>query len=292
MDNINELVGSLLAEWSLIPDGSCATGRVVIQHARRATGEAVTLKVVPDQASFESERAALEAFSGRGSVQLIATVPRQGALLLERVEPGDPLGGLVAAGRDEEATQAAADVARRLRTAPTVEERARLPKLDGEAAHALHAYSQAHGGANSLIPPTVVEASVAELQDLMSSADEVVVLHGDLHHDNILRAHREPWLAIDPKGRLGEPVCEYAALVRNPIDWVVTQPDLRPFLARRLDQLAEHAGCDRVRVTMWSRVLAVVAACWALEDDDRDWQKWLDAYSGDVVQGFRSKPSG
>jgi streptomycin 6-kinase len=275
MSDINELVGSLLAEWSLIPDGSCATGRVTIQHARRTTGEAVTLKVVPNKASFESERAALEAFSGRGSVQLIATVPREGALLLERVEPGDPLSRLVAAGRDEEATQAAADVARRLRIAPAVEGRARLPKLDGEAAEALHVCRQAYRGASSPIPQAVVEASAAELQDLMSSAGEVVVLHGDLHHDNILRARRDPWLAIDPKGRLGEPVCEYAALVRNPIDWVVTQPDLRVFLARRLDQLTEYAGCDRLRLTMWSRVLAVVAACWALEDDDRDWQKWL-----------------
>ncbi len=38
---------------------------------------------------------------------------------------------------------------------------------------------------------------------------------GDLHHENILAAERAPWLAIDPKGVIGEPAYEMGALLRN-----------------------------------------------------------------------------
>jgi streptomycin 6-kinase len=45
-----------------------------------------------------------------------------------------------------------------------------------------------------------------QLLDALSSADTPrVLLHGDLHHKNILSAEREPWLAIDPLPRVGDP---------------------------------------------------------------------------------------
>ena len=74
-----------------------------------------------------------------------------------------------------------------------------------------------------------------------------VVLHGDLHHFNILAAERQPWLAIDPKGVVGEPVYETGALLRNPWPDLLSLPDPGRILARRVDQLAEELGFDRAR---------------------------------------------
>jgi streptomycin 6-kinase len=53
-------------------------------------------------------------------------------------------------------------------------------------------------------------------RELIASSESPVLLHGDLHHFNILSARRQPWLAIDPKGVAGEPAYEPGALLRNP----------------------------------------------------------------------------
>jgi len=42
--------------------------------------------------------------------------------------------------------------------------------------------------------------------ELHQNMGEPVLLHGDLHHFNILSANRQPWLSIDPKGVVGESV--------------------------------------------------------------------------------------
>ncbi len=76
-----------------------------------------------------------------------------------------------------------------------------------------------------------------------------MLLHGDLHHENILAAAREPWLAIDPKGIVGELTYEVGALLRNRLD---AAPDLRRLQVRRIDQLSEALGLDRQRLLGWS----------------------------------------
>ena len=59
---------------------------------------------------------------------------------------------------------------------------------------------------------------------LLASMDAPVVLHGDLHHFNILSAQRQPWLAIDPKVVPGEPAYETGAFIRNPIPDIYSDP--------------------------------------------------------------------
>jgi aminoglycoside/hydroxyurea antibiotic resistance kinase len=43
------------------------------------------------------------------------------------------------------------------------------------------------------------------------------VLHGDLHHGNVLDFGLRGWLAIDPKGLLGERGFDFANIFTNPI---------------------------------------------------------------------------
>src|SRR5438067_1309862 len=72
---------------------------------------------------------------------------------------------------------------------------------------------------------------------LLATQVAPVLLHGDLHHENILAAARQPWLAIDPKGVVGEPAYEAGALLRNPLPWLLEQPDPRGVTARRVADL-------------------------------------------------------
>jgi streptomycin 6-kinase len=111
-----------------------------------------------------------------------------------------------------------------------------------------------------------VEEAERLFTELLGSMSEQVLLHGDLHHYNILAAERQPWLAIDPKGVVGEPAYEVGALMRNQLPQPLAGAEASRFIARRLDQLAEELGLDRARLHGWTLAQAVLSAWWSVED--------------------------
>ncbi len=106
-------------------------------------------------------------------------------------------------------------------------------------------------------------------------ARKMADLHGDLHHENTVAAQRRPWLAIDPKGVVGEPAYETGALLRNPVPQVASRPDLPRMQARRIALLSDLLGLDRERIKGWGIAQAVLAACWCVEEDDSAWEDFI-----------------
>jgi len=90
-----------------------------------------------------------------------------------------------------------------------------------------------------------------------------IPLHGDLHHDNIMSSDRG-WLAIDPKGLLGDPCYELANAFINPLGAEDTVKDPRR-IAAMADMVAERLGYSRKRVLGWASAHAALSACWTLE---------------------------
>jgi hypothetical protein len=117
------------------------------------------------------------------------------------------------------------------------------------------------------VPGRLPNREVAALR-AFGGRGAVLLLHGDLHHTNILTADRAPWLAIDPQGVIG-------ALLRNPFPAILSEPDVRSILARRADRLAADLGFDRQRVRGWAFAQAVLSAVWEVEDHGRDVQAWI-----------------
>ena len=124
------------------------------------------------------------------------------------------------------------------------------------------------------MPTALVERAEALFARLLASQAEPVLLHGDLHHFNVLAAQRQPWLAIDPKGVVGEPAYDTAALLHNPAE-LLDAPHPSKALERRIDQLAEQLGLDRARVREWGISQAVLAAYWGWEDSGHVWEEAL-----------------
>ena len=118
----------------------------------------------------------------------------------------------------------------------------------------------------------------ALFEKLLLSEGEPLLLHGDLHQENILSAGRRTWLAIDPKGVVGEAAHDTAALLRNPVG-ALDAPDPKRLLERRLDVLSGELGLGRARVRGWGLARAVLAAYWGLEDCGRVWDEAL-AFAG------------
>jgi streptomycin 6-kinase len=102
-----------------------------------------------------------------------------------------------------------------------------------------------------------------------------VVLHGDLHHDNVLRGTREPWLAIDPHGIVGDPGAEVGAMLYNP-DPDNRDPSLVALVPARVEQLADGLGLDENRVVAWGFVQAVLSEVWTAENESAPVTRALD----------------
>jgi streptomycin 6-kinase len=248
-----------------------------VAPALGADGMELVLKLgVPDPA-LETEGAALRFYNGHGSAMLIEADPEGGALLIERLRPGTMLAEL---DDDEQATAIAAEVMRQLwRPAPQQHD---FPTI-ADWADGLERLRAEFDGGCGPFPPRLVELAERLFAELLGSMAAPVLLHGDLHHENILAATRQPGLAIDPKGIVGEPAYEVGALLRNRLD---AAPDLRRLQARRLDQLAEALQLDRQRLLSWSVAQAVLSAWWSYEDHGRGWEPMI-AYA-EVLAGLMS----
>lgn len=190
-------------------------------------------------------------------MRLLAADPARGALLLERATPGEPLTRLVPR-RDPEATASTLALLGRLHVPPPPG--CTLPPLTGQRAD-FAGYLRAYPGAGPL-PRELVRRAAALFDELRASAPPPVVLHGDLHHDNILRAEREPWLAIDPHGLVGDPGYDVGALLYNP-DPDRLDDGLLALVPARVEQLAD--GMPRERVVAWGFVKAVLSEVWTVE---------------------------
>lgn len=257
--DLPRLVETMAAAWQLRVGGPFELSYNYVAPAWTEAGEAVVLKLGCPRPEVDHEIAALRLYGGRGSARLLRADPERGALLLERLRPGHTL---ATRADDDEAARIAAGVMRALWHPPPAGHS--FPTTQGwmqglERLRALYA-----GGAGPF-PPALLDRAERLSVELHASAAPPVVLHGDLHHYNILRAEREPWLAIDPQGVVGEPAYEVGALLRNPLPQVYTWPDFEARTARRVAILAECLDLDRQRIAGWGVAQAVLSVWWTLE---------------------------
>lgn len=221
--------------------------------ARDRYGGGVVLKLAVPGPFAVAEIDALRLFDGDGAARLVDSDEGLGAMLLERLEPG----GLLLEAGEREATSVAAGLMVRLRK----------PVPPGHRFHdvwqwmrGLERLRSAFDGGTGPFPPSLVERAEAHLAN---PSGQKAVLHGDLHHYNILSAGREPWLAIDPKGIVGEPEYEAAAFLRNNL---LDRTEPPRVLSMGLDQIAEEAGLDRERMIGWGLADRVLSAWWSYEE--------------------------
>lgn len=124
---------------------------------------------------------------------------------------------------------------------------------------------QRFNGQAGPLPIRLVEEAEAMFAELIETSAEPVLVHGDLHHDNILYSKKHGWIAIDPKGVAAEPAYEVAAMVRNPYEKLRTINNLGPLVTKRIDILAEELGYDRERIIKWSFVQNILSAVWSVD---------------------------
>ncbi len=266
------LVSQLAARWSLTVDPHYP--EIIINYvapATRADGTRCVLKVSRFVDESANEIAALRLWDGDGAARLLDADEEIGALLVERLEPGGLLLE-VAEADDDAATLIAARVLRRLwRPVPDRHGLRSLESWCDAYSRNREALSRGAGG----FPAALFQRADALRADLLASTERQTVLHGDMHHYNVLRSTRAPWLAIDPKGLAGDRPFDVCQFLRNP------RPVPTSVNVRRLDIFCSELGLDRARTKDWCLVHAVLDACWSFEDGD-PWQDKV-AYAESTV---------
>jgi streptomycin 6-kinase len=264
IENVDALAGraaELAARWGLaVGEPLVLPGPNFVAPATRADGTRVMLKVPADLDEAAHEIAALRLWHGRAAVHVLEAAPDLGGLLLERIEPGTLLSEIE---QDDDAA---------VRVAANLLQQLWIPLPADHGLRTLESWCAAYERNRAAImcgapglPRNLFERADACRRELLDSSPHSVVLHGDLHHFNILRADRARWLAIDPKGLAGDPCFDVCQYLLNP-----TFPMPADVNRRRLDVFCAELDLDRARTKQWALVHAVLNACWAFEDGTPD----------------------
>lgn len=270
-----------------MPDGEVMHGGVgVIVPVRRRDEDAAVLKVSFPHPGNVHEPDAFATWCGRGAVLLYERDDERFAMLLERaqtstlaeVEDGDEV--MTVAGRVNHrlAVPAPPGLPRLREQADRWEE-----QLGRDARELTHTLSR-----------RVLDATVATIREL-GRAQPDILIHGDLHARNILRADREPWLAVDPKGYAGDPAYDGGTLLKARALTFLEADDLRRAVHRALDIFTEAAELDRERVRRWAQFHAVQAAFWGRRHGFRIARSgsrldWLTKFADDLAELLTEPP--
>jgi streptomycin 6-kinase len=100
---------------------------------------------------------------------------------------------------------------------------------------------------------------------LLMEQQDIVALHGDIHHGNVLDFGDRGWLAIDPKGLIGERGFDYANIFCNPDASTAAEPGR---LMKQAAIAADAAGLNRIRTLQWVAAWAGLSAAWCIEDSE------------------------
>ena len=237
-----------LLRWNLTPDGEPLTTPTSHLLPVRYKGLPAMLKIATE--AEESFGGGLMAWwDGDGAARVYA---HDGdALLMERAAGTQSLVEMARCENDDDACRIFCQVAARLHSPRPTPPPAVIPLTDWF--RELWPMTEKHGG---------ILAHCAETAHyLLTTQTDETVLHGDLHHGNVLDFGRRGWLAIDPKRLGGERGFDYANIFLNP-DGETALAAGR--LARRADVVAEAAGLERTRLLRWALAYAGLSASWSL----------------------------
>lgn len=212
---------------------------------------------------IDKEIQALQYFQGDGCVQLLGFDQEfsdvNSAMLLEYIHPGNSLKDLFLQGSEEESIEIFAEVVKKLHAFPRSYKIGKIPTTE-QRLSLLHSFESQNNRFKKLLPQA---AKVAD--QLVASQGTQILLHGDLHHENILQ-RGDDWVMIDPQGVVGELEYEVGAFIRNPIFMLLEQDNLEQIIAHRFNRLSQLLNLDKQRIIDSSFVQALLAACYSEQD--------------------------
>lgn len=256
--NLPNIVEVLANHWQLsqITPVDNMTYNYVAKAITNAN-QPVILKISCDKGSAEHEKDALLYFDGNACVKLLAHHEKYHAMLLEQAIPGTSLKSLY-----PEQIELVMD-----NYAST------MNKLHAKQLPQQHSYRHISEWLQAIdklssdkFPVGMLEQAQRIKNELLSSIQHEVFLHGDLHHDNIIKKNNE-WVTIDPKGIVGDSEFEIAAFdFIHPGEFHLNE-EIKFLFDKRIELLANKANLNSERIKNWVFVRLILSAAWSIEDN-------------------------
>ncbi|ASN03872.1 aminoglycoside phosphotransferase family protein [Virgibacillus necropolis] len=226
---------------------------------------------------FQNEVRTVHLYNGEGCAKLLKADSENGAILLDQLVPGTMLSEV----EDESIV---------IRHYIKVWEAIRRPLPEGNSmpmisdwVTSITRYRASDQNGDSPISESILDLAERFFHELIETA-EPELLHGDLHHENILYSERHGWMAIDPKGVGGDPYFDLISFLFNHLH---EKENPRALLKYRIEAFCEHLDLDRERLLKAAISMSTLSVCWSLEDNDPDWDKtyqctkWLVEFMDD-----------
>ena len=269
--SLEQLLASYLPRWSLTRDGDpLTTPSSHVVFVASPFGPAVLKLFRPPYEEAKSSGALLHFGANAPRVYHFT----EHALLMERIVPGTRLAALCRRGRDDQASEIICDIAARLRILPVPATATNYPTVE-KWGNAFQRHR--NRGGHRLVAPALVDEAEQRYFQLCTTQSKRVLLHGDLHHSNILEHETRGWLLIDPKGVIGEPEFELGAALRNPLECTGLRESPHQ-LMHRIGLMSRRLGYEPDRVLLWYFAQAALSLAWLVEDGFGD---------ADILSGLR-----
>jgi streptomycin 6-kinase len=262
LESLESTVQTYLQKWALISEGPVDNlSYNYVVKVTNTKGTPLILKLGVPNFDTRNEMVTLQHYDGDGCAKLLKSEPEKGVMLLERLVPGT----MLSAETDEMVV---------LEKYIKVWKAIRKPLPDGASTPSLVHWFRGltnyrHSGDSQI---TMEHVQLAEecFQQVMNTSKGLELLHGDLHHENILYSEQHGWMAIDPKGVAGDPYFDVVSFLVNQLD---SKTDPKNILKLRVDTISDQLGLDRKRLLKAAIALGTLYACWGIEDSDPDWEK-------------------
>lgn len=269
MKAIHESIAHLSQKWQLTDIRPLvkisATSNYVARAYSAPHGDDVVLKIL---IADTKEPQALRLFNGNGYVKLLEYDQEYNGLLLESITPGNTLSTLFPHD-DARSLEIMAALVKKMEQIDITGHEKEFPTVE-QWMEEIRIFE------SKKIPRDMLHKAYDLSQKLLSMKLPMHLLHGDLHHENIIQcaedkpspARPEPgegWVIIDPKGVLGSIEFEVIRFLMNPIPALLEQPNPQEIIEHRIAQLHAIFGFEKERLRDWLFVQAILSACWAEE---------------------------
>ncbi|MGR3764920.1 aminoglycoside phosphotransferase family protein [Rossellomorea sp. NS-SX7] len=229
-------------------------------------GTSAVVKMGYPNKEFLNEFHALRKFTGDAMVNVIDLDEEAGWILLSHIQPGHALHFLC----DEKARlEIFASVARQLWHKPPSSHS--FPDVEAWS-EGIRRYRSRFNDGTGPLPEKMISKAESLFLQLLSSSKEHYLLHGDLHHENILYSDSSGWTAIDPKGLIGER--EYDCIQYTLNHWKDHEDPLE-LLRFRASTLSSLLSLSYERLIAYGFCHSVLSACWCTEDGGDCWENGM-----------------
>lgn len=232
-----------------------------------ADGSEAVVKIgFPGEArNISNEVKTLRFIGGEGLVKLLRFDEKHFAMLLEKLTPGENLKTIC--GEDDlKAVDIAIDAMRKFRRKPPANHDFPL----------LEKWFEGFSKAEEInFAPTLVKKARTFFEELNSKSNSTILLHGDFHHENILSATREPFLAIDPKGIVGCAAYDFTVFLINHANWLAGKSDFQKRLNNAVEKFSDAFEIEPRDLRKWTFTQTVLSAWWTFEETPENWKHEL-----------------